>query len=129
MALLFSASLGVVRDRSCLLCDRFCLCLSNSRIPNDDTISQRGIDAPLCYGGSKCSLELVIFSGKKSQGHLHLFPELLDRCHRVLVLLIPVRQTGRVCSRFLHGLPPLRECLGIPSVAIKQGNAVKLFSE
>jgi len=128
VALLFSASLGVVRNRSWLLCDRFCLCLSNSRTPND-TISKRRLDAALHGGGSKCSLELVIFSGKKSRSHLHLFPELFDRCYRVLVLPGPVRQSCRVYSRSLHALPPLRERLGISSMATKQQNAVKIFIE
>src|SRR5437870_8482541 len=36
---------GLVRNRGCLLRDRFRLQLSNPRIPNDHAISQRGIDA------------------------------------------------------------------------------------
>ena len=129
MAFLFSASLGVVRNRSCLLRDRLCLRLSNSRTPNDDTISKRSLDAALHGGGSKCSLELVIFSGKKPESHLHLFPELFDRCYRVLVLPGPARQSCRVYSWPLHGLPPLRERLGISSMATKQQDAVKVFLE
>ena len=91
VALLFSASLGVVRDRSCLLRDRLCLRLSNSRTPRDNTISKRGINAPLDCGGSKRRLERVIFSGKKSKSHLLLFTELFDCCCRRLVLFVPVR--------------------------------------
>ena len=91
VALLFSASLGLVRNRSCLLRYRLCLRLSNSRTPSDDTISKRGIDAPLDCGGSKRRLECVIFSGKKSKSHLLLFTELFDCCCHVLVLFVPVR--------------------------------------
>ena len=127
VALLFSASLGLVRNRNRLLRDRLCLRLSNSRTSSDDTISKRGINAPLECGGSKRRLERVIFSGKKSQSHLLLFTELFDCCCRVLVLLAPVRQTRRICSQSLHDLRSLRECLGISSMAIKQQNAVKVF--
>ena len=127
VALFFSASLGLVRDRSCLLRHCFYLRLSNSRTPNDNTISKRGIDAPLHCGGFKCRLERVVLSGKKSQSHLPLFTGLFDRCYRVLVLRGPVRQPCGIGSRSLHGLPSLRECLGISSMAIKQQNAVKVF--
>ena len=127
VALFFSASLGLVRDRSCLLRHCFYLRLSNSRTPNDNTISKHGIDAPLHCGGFKCRLERVVFSGKKSQSHLPLFTGLFDRYYRVLVLRGPVRQPCGIGSRSLHGLPSLRECLGISSMAIKQQNAVKVF--
>ena len=119
VAFLFSASMGVVRNRRCLLRDRLCLRVSNSRTSNDDAISKPGIDAPPHYGGSKCSLECVIFSGKKSWSHFHFFNGLFDRCYRLLVLLVPVRHSCGICFRSICSLPPLRERLGIPGVATK----------
>src|SRR5207245_7689279 len=64
VAFLFSAPLDLVRNRRCLLRDRFCLRLSSSGTPRDNTISKCGIDAPLYCGGSKCRVERVVLSGR-----------------------------------------------------------------
>jgi len=129
MALFFSATLGLVRNRGCLLRDRFRLQLSNPRIPNDHAISQRGIDAPGYCGDSECHLEHIIFSGKKSPGHFCFFPGLFDCWGFVLVLPASVRHSCGIGSRHLYGLSSLRERLGLSDMAIKQQRAVKISSE
>jgi len=119
MALALSAFVGVVYDRRCLLRGCVCLRLPGSSIPSDRAIPKCSVDTSGRCRGSKGSLERSVFSGKEFESHFRIFTDLFDRCHRVLVLLVPVRHSCGICFRSICSLPPLRERLGIPGVATK----------
>ena len=90
VALLFSASLGVVHNWRRLLRDHFRVRLPGSSTPSDNAVPKYGINAPCRCSGSQCSLEHPVFSDKESQSHLLFFTNLFARCYCVLVLLNPV---------------------------------------
>ena len=127
MALVLSAFVGVVYNRRCLLCGCVCLRLPGSSTPSDGTIPKCSIRASGHCGGSKCSLELSIFSGKEFQSRFRLFDVLFSYRNRLLVLSQSIRPSRSVRFRFLCDLFGLRECFGIPFLATKRRSAVTEF--